>query len=122
MLSRTMSQKLSEFEKLVRKLEAELPLIATTGRIVVGTNYVIWALRNEPDKVKAVVVAKNIPNQHFEKIAQIALTAKIPLIRVSKNSKELGELCKRPYGTLAIGVYDFGLSSLESTIKESKAL
>ncbi|MEM0057084.1 MAG: ribosomal L7Ae/L30e/S12e/Gadd45 family protein [Candidatus Geothermarchaeota archaeon] len=115
-----MNQKLGEAEKLIKRLENDLPLIATTGRIIIGTNYVIWALKNEPEKVKAVIVAKNIPNQYFEKVAKVALSAKVPLIKVNKNSKELGELCKRPHSILTLGIYDFGLSNLESAIKGSE--
>lgn len=97
-------------QKVVKKLENNLPIIARSGRIVLGRNYALWSLKNEADKVKTVVVSRNPPPDLLYELDQVIKRNKlsVPVVFSSKSNIELGELCGRPHSVSILAVYDFG--------------
>jgi ribosomal protein L30E len=100
-------------QKLVRRLESNLPIIAKTGVVVIGRNNVFWCLRNEPDKIKALVIAKNTPPEFLYELDNLlkSIDVKIPVIFSQKSNIELGELCGRGHSVSMLAIYDFGTSA-----------
>ena len=98
----------------IRKVENSIPVIVKSGKVVFGANYVLWSLRNEPDKVKALVVSRNPPPGFLEELDSIveSLDRKIPIVYSTKTNVELGDLCGRPYSVSVMAIYDFGNAAI----------
>lgn len=92
----------------VRALEASLPVISKTGVIVYGRNNVLWSLRNEPQKIKVLILARNTPPGLDEEIKSIAEEKGIPIFKSRRSNLELGSLCGRPHSISVLAIYDFG--------------
>ncbi len=100
-------------EETVRRLEAALPVVAKTGKILFGRNNVLWALRNEADKIKVILVARNPPPGLLEEIGPMAEERGVPLLRSRRTNLELGALCGRPHSVSVVAIYDFGSAPIE---------
>ncbi len=100
--------------EIVRKLESNIPIIARSGEVMYGANYVIWSLENIPDKVKAVVVSRNPPPNFLERLNEIVNKKglRIPIIFSSKTNMELADLCGRPHSVSALCILDFGNAAI----------
>ncbi len=98
----------------IRKLESSIPIIVKSGKVVFGVNYVLWSLRNEPEKVKAIVVSRNPPPGFLDELDRIveSLDRKIPIIYSTKTNMELGDLCGRPHSISVMAIYDFGNATI----------
>ncbi len=98
----------------IRKLENIIPIIVKSGDVVFGVNYVLWSLRNEPNKIKAIVVSRNPPPSFLEELDSVieSLERKIPVIYSTKTNVELGDLCGRPHSVSVMAIYDFGNATI----------
>jgi len=100
--------------EVIKKVENSLPVIVRSGKVDFGATYVLWALRNTPEKVKAIVIARNTPPGFLSKLQESieASGRKIPLILLSKTNMELGDLCGRPHSVSSLVIYDFGTAPI----------
>jgi large subunit ribosomal protein L30e len=95
---------------MIKKFESAIPVIVKSGRVVYGVNNVLWSLRNEPDKVKLLVISRNPPIGFLEELESImgSLGVKIPIVKSTKSNMALGDLCGRPHSVSVMAIYDFG--------------
>ncbi len=102
----------------VKKIEDVMPVIARTGKILFGRNNVLWALENEPDKIKAVLVCRNPPPGLEEEINEILRKkgVAVKVLRSRKTNLELGALCRRPHSVSVVAIYDFGSAPIDEEI------
>ena len=105
-----MPQRVVKDQRIVRKVEASIPIIMRSGKYLIGSNYVLWAIKNEPEKIKAVVVASNPPPNLLKKIEESLSQVKrdVPVIQLTKTNLELGDLARRPHSIASMVIYDFG--------------
>ncbi len=97
----------------VRKLESALPVVAKTGKMLFGRNNVIWALKNEPEKIKVIILARNTPPGLDETIEQLVKGKNIPVFKSRRTNLELGGLCGRPHSISVLAIYDFGSAPID---------
>lgn len=100
---------------LVKDVESDLKVIIHTGRIVFGAHTVEKALKGR--KVKAVILARNAPQEIVSKISSMAASKGIPTFKSSKLNRELGTLCGRPHIISALAILDFGASTVKQRLK-----
>ena len=102
----------------IKKIESNLPIIYKTGKVLIGFNNVKWALNNEPNKVKAVLLARNIPEEYEEEIMNLvkSINKKIPIIKLTRTNIEIGDLCGRPHSISALVIYDIGSAPISEDI------
>ncbi len=100
--------------EIVKKVESNIPIIARSGKIMYGATYVLWALENTPDKVKAVVVSRNPPPNFLHNLNEIINKKglKIPIIFSRRTNMELADLCGRPHSVSVLAILDFGNAAL----------
>ncbi len=101
--------------KVLRKLEDVLPVIVKTGKLIFGRNNVLWALRNEPEKIKVIIIANNPPPGLESEVNQILMKTgqQIKLFKSRKTNLELGALCRRPHSVSILAIYDFGSAPID---------
>jgi len=102
----------------IKKIESSLPIIYKTGKVLIGFNNVKWALSNEPDKIKAILLARNIPEEHEEEIMKVvkSINREIPVIKLTKTNIEIGDLCGRPHSISTLVIYDIGSAPISEDI------
>lgn len=100
--------------EVVKRVESNIPIIARSGKIMYGATYVLWALENIPDKVKAIIVSRNHPPNLLHRLNELINKKglKIPIIFSRKTNMELADLCGRPHSVSALSVLDFGNAAL----------
>ena len=98
----------------IKKIESSLPIIYKTGKVLIGKNNVIWALKNEPQHIKVILISKNPPPNLEEEIFNIIKrnSVRIPVIKLSKTNLEIGDLCGRPHSISVLAIYEFGSASI----------
>lgn len=94
----------------VRKIESSLPIIYKTGKVLIGRNNVVWALKNEPDKIKAILMARNIPKEFEDEIQKLIKERglKLPVIKLTKTNIEIGDLFGRAHSVSMVAIYNLG--------------
>ncbi len=99
-----------ENPKVVRKIEESIPVIIKSGEYLIGANYALWAVKNEADKIKAIVIASNPPPNFLNRLKAYLdnVDRKIPVIKLTKSNVELGDLARKPFSISCITIYDFG--------------
>ena len=102
-------------EKVVKKLEDVLPVIVRTGKLIFGRYNVLWALKNQPDEIKVIMLAKNPPPGLETELNDILMKLDKPIkvFKSRKSNLELGALCKRPHSVSIIAIYDFGSAPID---------
>jgi ribosomal protein L30E len=96
--------------KVVRKLESNLSIISRSGKILFGKYSVLWALRNEPEKIKVIILCRNPPPTLVDELNTVLsdMDVKVPVILSKKTNIELGEAIGRPHSVSILAIYDFG--------------
>jgi large subunit ribosomal protein L30e len=100
-----------EAEKILRDLEANLKIVAKTGKIVYGFHNVERVLRSR--KVKVILFARNTPYTMESKIEPLAARKRVPTLKSNRYSNELGELCGRPHTASTLAILDFGVAAVD---------
>ena len=100
--------------KKIRKIEGNIPVIVRSGKVVYGANYVLWSLKNDVEKVKAVIVSRNPPPGFLYELNFLLdnMKSKIPVVYSTKTNVELGDLCGRLHSVSAMAIYDFGSAAI----------
>lgn len=103
---------------LVKKIEDVLPVIARTGKIAFGKNNVLWAIENEPDNIKVILLCRNPPPGLVEEVNERLRKRRldIRILRSSKTNLELGALCRRPHSVSIVAIYDFGSAPIDEEV------
>lgn len=103
---------------VVKKIEDVLPVIARTGRIVFGRNNVLWALENEPEKIKLILLSRNPPPGLEDEINKILIKNNlvVKILKSRKTNLELGALCRRPHSVSVVAIYDFGSAPIDEEV------
>jgi len=96
-------------EDLIREIENKLDLIAKTGRVIYGANYVKWAVKNR--RVKLVILASNTPSKIEEEIRKLCESKGVSIFKSRLNNIELGSKCLRPHIVTSLAILDFGVLS-----------
>ncbi len=101
--------------RVLKRLEEVLPVIVKTGKLVFGRNNVFWALKNEPDKIKVIIIARNPPPGLEEELDRVLDTLDNPIkvFKSRKSNLELGALCRRPHSVSILAIYDFGSAPID---------
>ncbi len=100
--------------KKIRKMESNIPVIVRSGKVAYGARYVLWSLRNEAEKIRAVVISRNPSPEFLDELKSIlnSIESKIPIIYSTKTNIELGDLCGRPHSVSVMAIYDFGSAAV----------
>ncbi|MGC9010044.1 MAG: 50S ribosomal protein L30e [Sulfolobales archaeon] len=85
--------------------------IIKTGKVVIGFRKTIKYVKT--GRLKAVVVARNIPREMFSEIIYNAKLSEIPAIIYEGGSMDLGASIGRPFPVSSIGIIDPGTVSIE---------
>lgn len=88
----------------------ELSVVRLTGKYLLGfrQSYLSVLRRN----ARAVVVAKNCPENQRQILELAAKTANIPLIYSDLASREIGQALGKPFGASTVAILDPGNSSI----------
>ena len=89
-----------------------------TGKVVVGFKSVLKKLMSK-DLPKLVIAAKNTPEQNLERIRYYCKLSKVPFYLFDGSSKELGDICGKPFVISAIAIIDPGESDILSITEEN---
>ncbi len=98
-------------EAVLKDVEANLKIVAKTGKVVYGSHNVERILRSR--KVKAVLFARNTTQNIEDKIKPLAVKKKVPTLKSNRYSNELGELCGRPHIVSTLAILDFGVAQID---------
>ena len=104
------------------KVERYLPVIRRTGEIEFGMYNVFWILRNNPDKVKLIILASNTPPGLLDKLNKILMDIGRPVkvVRSRRTNLELGNLCGRPHSVSIVAILDFGSTPIDERDVEAE--
>ncbi|MFA5050029.1 MAG: 50S ribosomal protein L30e [Candidatus Micrarchaeia archaeon] len=96
-----------EKESLITK---EIRLVVETGKVSFGFKK---SLKNTKDsKVLLLIVSNNIPNKNLFEIDHFAKKSKIPLLSFQGSSKDLANICGKPFLVSVLSIYDKGESNI----------
>lgn len=88
----------------------ELRLAVETGKVSFGFRK---SLKNTKEsKVLLLVLSKNIPKRNFIEIDHFAKKSNIPLISFDGSSKDLADICGKPFLVSVLSIYDTGESNI----------
>ncbi|RLG71175.1 MAG: 50S ribosomal protein L30e [Candidatus Iainarchaeum archaeon] len=98
--------------------ETELRRAVDTGKVIFGTRRTAKTLMNGEGKL--LILSSNMPKSQKEKLQHIASLHNIAVKHAEITSKELGEICGKPFGILALLVLDPGRSKILQKPKSRK--
>ena len=98
--------------------ERELRRAVDTGKVIFGSKRTEKLLLNAEGKL--LVLSSNIPKEKKEKLVHVASLHNIVVKEFSGSSKELGELCGKPFNILALLVLDPGRSKILERSQKTK--
>ena len=104
----------SQTQSQIKHLESGLKIISKTGNFIIGEKTLLRAIKNK--KIKTVLLAKNIPDSSFTKITDMCSKKSIPVMKSTRNNRELGMICNRPYLVSVLAIIDFGAFSLIKSV------
>jgi len=92
----------------------ELQKVLKSGKVLIGTNETLKALRVKGKEVKAVIYASNCPEEIKEGFKGITKRKKgnPPFYEYPVNSLELGLACGKPYSIASLCILDAGKSDI----------
>ena len=93
-------------------LEREIKLAISTGKVSFGRNKTLKLLMN--GKIKAVIVASNIPKDVESTLQHLSQLSKIKIIKFNGNANELGIACGKPFSVSMLAIIDEGKSKILS--------
>lgn len=83
-------------------LNADVKNKIKTNKIIVGYKEVLEAVKL--DKASAVILANNCPEEIAGDIEHNAELSQVEVIKFDGNGKALGELCKKPFVIVVLGI------------------
>jgi len=86
----------------VMSIEKEIREAGKKKKLLIGSRVVIKALKN--GKLKAVVYAKNCPEERIKDLNYYEKISKIKVIAFNDDSKRLGQVCGKPFNILMVGI------------------
>ncbi|MEM0444860.1 MAG: ribosomal L7Ae/L30e/S12e/Gadd45 family protein [Nitrososphaerota archaeon] len=91
-------------------VKKELSVVRLTGKYLLGfrQSYLSVIRKN----ARAVVVAKNCPENKRQLLEMAARTANIPLIYSDLVAREIGQALGKPFGASTVAILDPGNSSI----------
>jgi len=98
--------------------ERELRRAVDTGKVIFGSKRTEKFLLNAEGKL--LVLSSNIPKEKKEKLVHAASLHNIEVKEFSGSSKDLGELCGKPFNILTLLVLDPGRSKVLKETRETK--
>jgi large subunit ribosomal protein L30e len=100
----------------------ELQKVLKSGKVLIGTNETLKALRGKEKEVKAVIYASNCPEKIKEGFKEVTKQKKgnIPFYEYPVNSLELGLACGKPYSIASLCILDTGKSDILRLIEKEK--
>jgi len=104
----------SQTPSQLKHLESGLKIISKTGKFIIGEKTLLREIKTK--KIKIVLLAKNIPDSSFIKITDICSKKSISVIKSTRNNRELGMICNRPYLVSVLAIIDFGAFSLIKSV------
>ncbi len=97
-------------------LEKELRRAVDTGKVCFGFK------QSEINILKGngqlVVISNNIPKERGERVEHIASVSEIPVLKLEKNSLQVGSLCGKPFPVSVLVVLDKGKSKILAAAKK----
>ena len=99
-------------------IESAIKRIIKTGKIIYGNNNVLKSLTN--DKIKLLIVSKNIPRESKDKIEQYSKISETPIYTYRGTSLDLGEVCGKPFLISSLAVIDEGDVNISEFTKGTK--
>lgn len=96
----------------------ELRRAVDTGKTDFGSKSAL--MHAKKGDTKAIVYAQNTPIAVKEKLIHYSELSKIKTVQVEKTSKELGEVCGKPFTVSAVSIQDAGHSSVLDVLKGKK--
>lgn len=100
-------------------IETAIKRMIKTGKVAYGERGAIKSLSS--DKVKLVIISKNMPRESKDRMEQYAGVSKTPLFVYAGTSLELGETCGKPFLVSALAVLDQGDVNITEFTKGTKA-
>jgi|Deesub1362B_J571_1020462.scaffolds.fasta_scaffold00004_279 large subunit ribosomal protein L30e len=97
-----------KFREVPRSVEANLRIIAKTGKLEIGFNNVLWIATHRPKQIKMIIASNNVPEELLSKIYPIASNKKIKIYRSKRSNIELGESIGRPHSVSLLAILDYG--------------
>ncbi|NQE06053.1 50S ribosomal protein L30e [ANME-1 cluster archaeon GoMg1] len=106
----------------ISDMNRELQKVIKSGKVLIGSNETLKALRGEGVVVKAVIYASNCPEEIKERFKEITKQKKgnIPFYEYPVNSIELGLACGKPYSIASLCLLDTGKSDILRLIEKEK--
>ncbi len=100
----------------------ELQKVLKSGKVLIGTNETLKALRGKEKEVKAVIYASNCPEKIKERFEEVTKQKKgnVPFYEYPVNSLELGLACGKPYSIASLCILDTGKSDILRHIEKEK--
>lgn len=106
----------------ISDMNRELQKVIKNGKVLIGSNETLKALRREESAVKAVIYASNCPEEIKGKFKEITKQKKgnIPFYEYPVNSLELGLACGKLYSIASLCILDTGKSDILRLIEKEK--
>jgi len=100
-------------------IDRELRMAISTGRVHLGSKTAMREIRR--GRTKMAIISSNCPEAMRDRIENYGRLAKIPVLRHTKDSLDLGLLCGKPFPVSAIVINDPGDSRILNLVKEEDA-
>ena len=106
----------------ISDMNRELQKVLKSGKVLIGSNETLKALRGEGAAVKAAIYASNCPEGIKKGFKEITKQKKgnIPFYEYPVNSIELGLACGKPYSIASLCILDTGKSDILRLIEKEK--
>ncbi|MCD6455345.1 MAG: 50S ribosomal protein L30e [Methanophagales archaeon] len=106
----------------ISDMNRELQKVLKSGKVLIGSNETLKALRGGDEGVKAVIYASNCPEEIKEGFREVTKQKNVnPLFyEYPVNSLELGLACGKPYSIASLCIRDTGKSDILRLIEKEK--
>ncbi|MEA2033310.1 MAG: 50S ribosomal protein L30e [Euryarchaeota archaeon] len=106
----------------ISDMNRELQKVLKSGKVLIGANETLKALRGEEAVVKAVIYASNCPEDITEGFKEVTKQKKGNTLfyEYPVNSLELGLACGKPYSIASLCIRDTGKSDILRLIEKEK--
>jgi len=95
-------------------VEKELSRAILTGKVILGTDRSLKAVKRGDAKI--VLLASNCPEEIVEDFMHYSKISGLRVVRLKKNSRELGIICGVPFTVSVVSVIDPGDSAILSAV------
>lgn len=95
-------------------IEKELSRAMLTGKVILGTDRSLKAVKR--GEAKMVLLASNCPEDIAEDFMYYSKISGLKVVRLNKNSRELGTICGVPFTVSVVSVVDPGDSAILSAV------